>query len=75
MKTPALLLKQRIDNNLKELQEVCDELINPVLKMLNLLIDKNVPNDKMNKWLDNMDSVIIIIEEYLDIIEREKNKQ
>ncbi len=72
MKTRAIQLKQRIVNNKKELQEQC-ELMDPVLNMLNLLIEKNISNDKINNWLDSMKYAIITIEEHLDIIER-KNK-
>jgi len=73
------ILKQRIDKNRYEMKEdyndICD-LVNPIVEMIDLLLVKNVSNDKIEACLKVVHGSIKIIEEKLSIIEKkDKNKK
>lgn len=75
MHQTVISLKQRIEENQKELYQKCGEdcqLLEATLNMLNLLVSGNVPEDTVKMYLNSMAKDITIIEDQIERIQRQK---
>jgi len=55
----------------KDYKDICD-LLNPIVEMIDLLLSKNVSNDKIKSCLKKVNGSMKIIEEKLSIVEKRK---
>lgn len=77
MKNKIKKLKQRIEDNYKELYDEYGDncqLIKPILEIIDLLLAVNAPDDKIKEYLQNVDSAVILIEEKLKRVEKIKGQ-
>ena len=75
MQDKIIKLKQKIEENQEALYEKYGtncQLLEPTLNMLNLLLSYNAPNDKIEGYLNSLDSSIKIIEEKIERINKHK---
>ena len=72
LKETMINLKQRIDENIDELQKKC-LLTKPLLKMINSLLEDNTSDREIYQWLEEHDNIIFAIEYNLKLIEQKNN--
>jgi len=72
MRSKLIELKYRIDKNKKEIQRK-SVLINPIIEMIDNLLQKNLSDEKIEEWFYSVDNVISSIENTLLIIEQKNN--
>ena len=72
MQNKIKTLKHRIDKNYPKLIEKYGdncELVIPVIKMIDILIDMNASNETIATYLNSIESALIIIEKKLQCVE------